>query len=112
MAERRRLSDEQLKTLDALIAEVARRNITDQGRVPVEDWWDEVNAAAHELATAITGYADEATDVLTQVDISIAAPGGPVEILDQLPASDVEKFREAGPMPSLEDLILIRSKYR
>jgi hypothetical protein len=110
MTERRRLSDEQLKTLDALITEVARRNIAKQGRTPLEEWSDEADAiadigddAVFEIGPIVAGGPDVGGD---PGEFAIQADGG--DILDLLPARVAERFRAAGPMPSLEDLILIR----
>jgi hypothetical protein len=109
MTERRRLNDEQLKTLDALITEVAQRNIAQQGRVPIEEWSDEADAISEICDNLVVDMAPEVQDQL------IFTPGaaeieavGPGDILDRLPGTVAERFRAAGPMPSLEDLILIR----
>jgi hypothetical protein len=116
MAERSRLSEDQLKAMDALIAAVARRNIADQGRVPVEDWWDEAQALAANM-----NVVQVVPDAIFQAIHDFFAGNDPIvdlpvgDVTDgpgRLPASVIERFREAGPMPSLEDLILIRRKYQ
>jgi hypothetical protein len=126
MTERRRLSEEQLRGLDSLIAVVARQKIAGEGRPVVEDWWDVAEAFAEEAAEhfaqntqEIAEWAADNPELLAAVGAAAAgAIGGLAEVTDQLPAgtvfpaSVVDTFRQAGPMPSLEDLVLIRQKYQ
>jgi hypothetical protein len=118
--ERKPLTGEQLKALDALIDEVARRKFQegDDAERPIGDWMEVAEDFAHGAMAAAEagGYIHQAAEYVAEHPEIVAAMATALafrpDYIDELPQELVAKLEEAGPLPSLEELILIRSRLR